>query len=225
MSSKNQEQNPNKQKNNETLSSVLVIVAIVLTVALIAGYSYYMPVVEDIIESFKSYDKYIEKGNHIDENAGIVTLTYPSSIFTDDEERKTSVETLESADGTKEVVENPDGSLTVVMTKERYDKILEAAMYAAESVPYFTMSETSAIKDFAYDATYTQIDVTVDTFSETLNEECGDIISILRLYHVCNMKTEIELTLNYIDVMTGETYLSEVYDINGNLISSLVMYE
>lgn len=204
----------NKHYDSDLFSSIVAFGIVGFIVLAIVAAGFINSCITDM-----SYKNVIKKGDHIDEENDSVVLTYPAGIFTDEDSKNSLIDTLEDKDGVKKIVKNSDGSITTLMTVERYEKIKEAVMYSAQSLPYFSITETSAVRDLSYNEDFTQIDITVLKNSETLQSECDNILYMVCSYHICNMKNEQLVTLNYIDSETGEVYLTKTYDTNRNVVS------
>ena len=214
------ETNPNqKQKKHKlddnTFSSIVAfgIVGGIILVLVLAGF------IGNIIDN-AGYKKIIDMGDHIDTEKDEVVLTYPALLFGSDEERKTSIETLTNSEGVMKVVENSDGSITALMTVEKYEDIKQAAFYTAQSIPFISAGEDTAVQNAEYNEECTQIELYVTPNHESLPETIENILYTAALYHACNMNPGALITINYYDANTQKLYLTEVYDIEGNLITN-----
>lgn len=204
-----------QQSNRDDYFSTFVALGIVLFIPfVILVCSLVGNVIDDI-----SYIKEIKKGDHINIEKDMVVLTYPAGMFMDEEALEESIETLKNSDGMKKVVKNDDGSITALMTIERYEDNKEAAMYTAQSLPYISIGEDTAVRDLSYNEEMTVFDLVVNKASEKLQTESMNLLSMVSLYHVCNMNSDALITVNYKDEATGELYLTEVYDINRNKVN------
>ncbi len=202
-----------QKSDRDDYFSTFIALGIVLLIPFIFFVS---GLVVDMINNAE-YKKIMEKGDHIDIEQDNVVITYPAGLFVDDDARDDSVETLKNSEGMKKVVKNSDGTITALMSVERYEKIKEASMYTAQSLPYMIINENTAVRDLTYNSEMTLFDIVVDKEVETLEKECSDILAMVSLYHVCNMNSDAEITINYIDAYTEEVYKTQVYDLDSSL--------
>ncbi|MGM9552290.1 MAG: hypothetical protein ACI3XA_08565 [Clostridia bacterium] len=149
-----------------------------------------------------------------------VTLTYPSYLFETEDALNETVDSLKGSEGMKKVTVNSDGSVTLKMTEERYEKIRNAAYSTVSGIPVYAISDTTAVKDYTANEDFTKIDITVDKESETLQSETQFIIYAVRLYHVCNMEENATVMVNLIDYETGNVYLTETYSVKDGDITT-----
>lgn len=147
-----------------------------------------------------------------------LVITYPASIFGDTVEDM--ADSMKGSDGVYRVKVNSDGSLTVKMSPERHSKIQEAAENAVNTMTLVSISEETAIRDYYAVADHTELCFTVDKNSETLQQEIADSVYTARLYHVCNNNLDVTIKAYYTDAETGETYLCQHYDIDGNILGT-----
>lgn len=208
--------NPSQSKHYDSdLFSSLVafgIVGGIILVIIAAGF------IGKLIDN-ANYNKYINMGDHINSEENRVVLTYPSLLFGSDDERETSVETLEKSEGVMKVVKNSDGSITALMTVEKYEDIKEAAFYTAQSIPFISAGEDNAVQNASYNEECTQIELYVTPEHEGLAEAIDNILYTAILYHACNMSSDSLITINYYDTTTQELYKTEVYNTKGELVS------
>ncbi len=144
-----------------------------------------------------------------------VSITYPSSIFAGSVEAM--AESMRGTDGVYRVKVNSDGSLSVKLSPARHEKIKEAAKNNLESLMLISIGEETAVREYNANEENTVFDVTVVPGHESLEEEISNAVYSARLYHICYMNNDVQLTFNYIDSETGIKYRDEVYDIEGNL--------
>ena len=152
-----------------------------------------------------------------------VKITYPSSIFSIPVEEQ--AENMKGTEGIYRVKINDDGSLTVKMSPDRYQKITEAAENAVESMMLIAIGDETAVRDYSANEEKTVFDLTVNPDSENFEKEISDAIYVARLYHVCFMNPDVEITFNFKHYETEELYLTETYDIHGNKTGTMVYYE
>ena len=152
-----------------------------------------------------------------------VEITYPSSIIS--VPVKEQADNMKGTEGIYRVKINDDGSLTVKMSPDRYQKIAEAAENAVESMMLIAIGEETAVRDYSANEEKTVFDLTVNPDSENFEKEISDAIYVARLYHVCFMNLDVEITFNFKHYETEELYLTETYDIHGNKIGTMVYYE
>ncbi len=145
-------------------------------------------------------------------------VTYPASIFGGAVEEM--ADSMRGSEGVYRVKVNDDGSLTVKMSPERYSNIMEAAENAVNSMTLMSISEETAIRDYYAVDNHTKLCFTVNKESETLEQEIADAVYTARLYHVCNNNLDVKIEAYYTDMETGETYLCQYYDINGNVLGT-----
>ena len=147
-----------------------------------------------------------------------ITITYPEGFFTTGEELQQTADSMKGSEGMKKVEVNPDGSLTLEMTQERYEKIKNAAESTVTSIPIYAISDNTAIRDFAAEEDFKTINITVYPEHEKIKDECSFVIYAVRLFHVCNMDNDAVTTVNYINIETNEIYMTERYNVNGELV-------
>lgn len=205
-----------KQRNKENLVSVITIACIVLVVVAIVWGSDIAAFFGNIIEKNLPYTEYIEKQNYIDEENGLVVLTYPAEFFTDQDSMK---ESLDKEEGIKKVVKNDDGSLTVVMDMTQYEKTKEAVSITASGMVLSAIREEIGIMDAGVSEDFTTIDLTVNREIYTDGDEVSNCLYMARVSQVCNLTSDNIITINYIDYSTSEKFLIKKYDVEGNLIS------
>lgn len=205
------EQNKLETKEKKQISSVPVIIGIVVLVLAVAA--------AILVYDNTSNGKLMDKINYVDEEKDIAVITLPESMFQDNVEEMES--SMRESDGVYDTRINSDGSLTVMMNTERYNKIKEAAVNAANSVSVIMITEDSAIRNYVSNDDFTVLDITVNKNSETLAKEVNDCVYYARLYHVVNMNSDTEIKVNYTSEGEDYVYLTEIYDINGKKITSV----
>ncbi len=173
----------------------------------------------------------IDAGNisgkhYVDEEKGFAVMTYPAEFFKTVEAMQETADTLKGTDGVIRVVENKDGSLTFKMNMARYKKIVDSLEITARGMVASTITEESGIIDAVPADDYTKIELTVnrDVFKNN-SDPLQMCVYTARMYLVCNMKQNENITVTYKDNDTGEVYLTEVYDTKGNIVSNVSVPE
>lgn len=195
---------PNSQRNDkffskENLAGIIALVAVVLVALYVISTHLDLPVL--IVPS------------------DAVEMTYPASILNDAAEEM--ADSMRGTDGVYRVKVNDDGSMTVKMSPERQQAILDVASNSVVGMTLLAIDDETAIRDYTTEEDHTILNATVIKDAETLEDEIHGALYAARLYHVCNLNNDVQITVNYIDVMTNEVYLSEAYDIEGTKLSAV----
>lgn len=202
---KNQAMNqPDRQKNDkffskDNIAGIIALVAVVLVALYVISTHFDLPTL--IVPS------------------DAVEMTYPASILNNAAEEM--AESMRGTDGVYRAKVNKDGSMTVKMSPERQQQILDVAENSVVGMTLLSITEETAIRDYNTEENHTILNATVMKDSETLETEIHGALYAARLYHVCNLNNDVQITVNYIDVMTNEVYLSETYDIEGTKLSAV----
>lgn len=125
--------------------------------------------------------------------------------------------TATKTEGIKNAVLNPDGSVTITMTKEMYEQSL-AKMKAGldESIKTILETEGTSIKSITYNNDVTEITITLAD-KTTYQTNMTDSISIYSFsfqgaaYRCYSGSGPQKVTINLVDESTGETFESYQY--------------
>lgn len=202
-------------KEKKPVPAVPIVIGIVALIVVIA--------ISVLVFDYFHNENLMNKRNYIDEKNDVVVLTYPASIFNNNVQEM--ADSMRDSEGVYDLRINEDNSLTVKLTVERYNNIKTAAENAVNSIVMVSISETSAIRDYIPSKDYTVLDITVNPEVETLTKEINDAVYFARLYQVSSMNSDAKITVNYILEETGEVYMTEIYDINGNKLETKLIEE
>ena len=202
-------------KEKKPVPAVPIVIGIVALIVVIA--------ISVLVFDYFHNENLMNKRNYIDEKNDVVVLTYPASIFNNNVQEM--ADSMRDSEGVYDLRINEDNSLTVKLTVERYNNIKTAAENAVNSIVMVSISETSAIRDYIPSKDYTVLDITVNPEVETLTKEINDAVYFDRLYQVSIMNSYEKITVNYILEETGEVYMTEIYDINGNKLETKLIEE
>ncbi|MBQ8884457.1 MAG: hypothetical protein IJ031_07720, partial [Oscillospiraceae bacterium] len=184
---KNQPKNNEKFFSKDNMAGIIAFAVIILTVLYVISTHLNLPTF--IVPS------------------DAVEITYPSSIIS--VPVKEQADNMKGTEGIYRVKINDDGSLTVKMSPDRYQKIAEAAENAVESMMLIAIGEETAVRDYSANEEKTVFDLTVNPDSENFEKEISDAIYVARLYLVCFMNLDVEITFNFKHYETEELYLTE----------------
>ena len=127
------------------------------------------------------------------------------------------------AKGFKKVTVNEDGSLTLVVTEEKYAAQMES-MDENAKVLYLAVGQESGVfqtvKRLDYNEDYTSLTLTVDKEAYEASDEderVDEIIYISRLYQAFALNTDGVIEINFIDENTGEIYKTDLYSAAGKI--------
>ena len=154
--------------------------------------------------------------------AKTVTVEFPASFF-EGEDIESFAEQFRSGTGFKKVKVNDDGSMTLIVTEEKYNLQVEAMEETAKSL-YATIGEEGGffktVKKLDYSEDYTSLTFTVDREAYEASNEAENIeqvIYVSRLYQVFALNTEGIIEVNYVDENTGEIYKTDLYNAAGKI--------
>lgn len=145
-----------------------------------------------------------------------VTINFPAEFFAG-EDTEATAEQFKTGKGNKKVTVNPDGSVTLVVTEEKYKLILENMNDMIESM-YATIGEEDgffkAVKGVEHNEDYTLLKITVDRKEYEASNEAESveqIIYLARLYQVYALNNDAVIKVCYTDEASGETYREDLY--------------
>lgn len=198
MSKKETKQQQNSPKNNkffsmDNIAGIIACAAVIIVALYVISTHLNLPVVfvpDDAVE-----------------------VTYPAFIFEGGVEEM--ADSMKGSDGVYRVKVNSDGSLSVKLSPERHQKIKDAAKNNLESLMLISIGEETAVKEYSANEDFTVFEVTAVEDHENLENEISNAVYCARLYHICHMNNDVELTFNYTDSETGRKFRSEYYDIEG----------
>lgn len=154
-----------------------------------------------------------------EEDEDIVTLVLPA-FLKEDGLIESAIEELNEA-GATTTEENSDGSVTVEISQEGLDSLLEKyhqeIVTAIEEID--TTDSESSIKDLSYDEeTYQEFNLTVDKQAYESDDNMDGLIlfslsmqSIMYQVYSGVDEADIQVTFNLIDESTGEIFSTEVF--------------
>lgn len=157
-----------------------------------------------------------EKSSATDE--GEVTIVFPASLNEGGDVEGMTAEVKEA--GATNIEENSDGSVTVEISQENLDKLLEK--YHSELLTLIegvhSDENESSIKDLSYDEdTFQEYDITVDKAAYESDESMDGLIifglamqSLMYQVYSGVDEADINVTFNLIDESTGEVFETSV---------------
>lgn len=124
---------------------------------------------------------------------------------------------FEAEDGVKEVTQNEDGSLTIVMTEEAQERLLGEWIVVIDATidTYVDGETTPSIKSVEYNDDLSVFTFTVDkaAFEGSEDEEAALIVVFYALHFqaIAGMGDAASVTIDVVDEATGETFNSVAF--------------
>ncbi|CAH1199078.1 hypothetical protein PAECIP111893_01224 [Paenibacillus plantiphilus] len=149
---------------------------------------------------------------------GEVSIVFPASLNENGDVAGMTAEVKEA--GATNIVENSNGSVTVAISQENLDKLLEK--YKSELSTMIegihSNANTSSIKDLTYDEeTFQEYSLTVDKAAYESEESLDGLVVFglamqSMMYQVYSgvAEADIKVTFNFIDASTGEVFETTV---------------
>lgn len=150
-----------------------------------------------------------------------VTVSFPAG-FVAGEDTELFVEQLKGGEGNKKVRIEDDGTITLVVTEEKYNLIMDNMNETIESMYETIGSEDGffkTVKAIEHNGDYTQLTLTVDRAEyekSNESESVEQIVYLARLYQIYSLNNDAVVAVDYIDEATGEVYKSERCPVKGN---------
>jgi len=143
----------------------------------------------------------------VDKNLLTVEVTFPASFVGDDKESMLN----SKEDGIKEIKENDDGSITMVMTKAKYNEMMdEAAKQTKEALDSLaTSGDFPSIKKVTYNEGFTEIYLEVDKEAYENSFDSFAIFSIgitAGFYNLFAVGKDYKIVIKTKDTATGEVF-------------------
>lgn len=145
-----------------------------------------------------------------------VEITYPKYLFETEQALEETAESMRGSEGMKKVTINEDGTLTLKMSEERYQKVLDAAYNTVVSLPVYAIAEDTAVRDIVNNEDFTEFTITVNPEHENAEKEINFVTYAVKLYHVCNKSYDKEVTVHYINEANGLEYREDFFTADGN---------
>lgn len=149
---------------------------------------------------------------------GEVSIVFPASLNENGDVAGMTAEVKEA--GATNIVENSNGSVTVAISQENLDKLLEKYKSELSTMikDVHSNGNTSSIKDLTYDEeTFQEYSLTVDKAAYESEESVDGLVVFglamqSMMYQVYSgvAEADIKVTFNFIDASTGEIFETTV---------------
>lgn len=148
----------------------------------------------------------------VDKNLLTVEVTYPASLIGEDKESVLN----SKEEGIKKVTENDDGSITVTMTKAKYNEMMDAAAKQTKEFLDSIVSDGDyqSVKKVTYNNNFTEIELEVDkeayenSFDGFVNLSIGITAGFYNLFAVGK---DFKIVIKTKDAATGEVFSEYIF--------------
>lgn len=148
------------------------------------------------------------QGIEVDENLLTVDITLPASLFEGEDMATFDTDAYADEQGFASAKVNEDGSVTVTMTKGKYNELLDemAASLDTTFAEFVTSEDTPYIKEITHNNDFTAVTMRVDRAAyENAFDFTTFAIGLSVAMYQAFTETEYHVDITIVDDATGET--------------------
>ena len=154
----------------------------------------------------------------VDKGLTTVTITLPASMFEEDGllgGEDVNFDETRALEGVKSVTQNPDGSVTMVMSKSAHRKMLaDLKSSVDESIAELVNDTSNSISSVTYNEEMSELNFYVDraAFEASFDAIIVAFFPVLpAIYQAYAGVSEIQVTVNVIDAQTNEVFKTTTF--------------